>query len=198
MKKTCLFSGLLITLLTIAQIVHAIDRESMLLFSMSGNSTARIGAINTGNSNLSLVLLNQQGDMLFSESIKKNANYFKFYDLSQLEDGMYALKLSGKEIDQVREFVVRGSNITIIKNVPEIKPTFIEQGKDYLFIVYKNPDQQKVSVSFNKNGKAVFKDSGSSAMEFKKKYTLKDLDSGEYTVELNSSSKVYTYKLAIP
>lgn len=182
----------------IFQVANAIDRESMLLFSMSGNSTARIGAINTENSNLYLVLTNQQGEIVFNQSIKKGTNYFKFYDFSQLKDGMYAITLRGHSVKKKKEFVVRSNNITIIKSSPEYKPRFIEQGKDYLFIVYNNPSQEKVNVSFNKNGKAVFTDDGNTASEFKKKYTLENLKPGEYTVELNSSSKVYTYKLAIP
>ena len=198
MKRSLTLLGIAVLCVITFSQLFAKDRESLLLLSMSGNTTARVGAINTSSGNLNLSLTDQNGNVVFHESVKKQTNYFRFYDFSSLKDGLYSLSLAGHGITQEREFVVRANLITLIKSAPEIKPRFIEQGKDYLFIVYNNPEQDNIDVSFTKNGKMVFTDNNNSAAELKKKYTLKNLDRGEYTVKVSTNDREYQYNLVVP
>jgi len=55
-----------------------INRESILLFSITGDKKARVGVVNPGDKKIHLSLSNKTGEVFFKVFIDKQSNYFKF------------------------------------------------------------------------------------------------------------------------
>ena len=64
-------------------------------------------------------------------------------------------------------------------------------------VTVSNPKMEDVLVTFRKNSESFFEDEPGNYKMFRRKYNLKDLEPGQYQVELVSGDKYYTHSFDI-
>jgi hypothetical protein len=171
--------------------------ENCLLFSLTSGNKARLGVVNTGKKVLNLEITSSDGAVFFTKSISGVENYFQVLDLSKMTDGEYHVKLSGAVKDYEKKFIVKNKTATIIKIESDVDPVFQLINNETLVVSYPNVNNKVVSIYFEMDNEVVFEERDIKGTQLSKKYSLKKLPKGHYSVKLNSDGKLYSYPLVI-
>jgi len=196
LKKFAL--GIVFSSLLLVDSIAGSKPESCLLFSIAPGNKARLGVVNTGARSMNLEISNSSGSAFFTKSIGTNETYFQLLDLSKMTDGEYMVKLYGPERRIEKKFVVTNKVAKVIARPKDNSPIFkLIENEDALFISYSNSANNNVSVFFESYNDVLFEDRDISGTQISKKYSLKQLPKGEYTVKVNVDGKVFPYLLTV-
>ena len=171
--------------------------ENCLLFSLTSGSKARLGVVNNSQKPCNLEIINSNGSVFFSKSVSGAQNYFQIIDLSKMEDGQYQVKLAGFEKDFEKSFQVINRTATILKKEKDVDPVFQLVDNETLMVSYPNINNKKVNIYFELNNEVVFEDNEIRGTLLSKKYSLKKLPKGEYSVNLNTDGRLFSYPLVV-
>jgi len=198
MKVTCKWLMLVFVFLTISPCSRAELPESVLLFSINSQNTARLGIVNTSHKNIDLVISNLKGETIYTRSVAGEENYFQLFSLANMPDGEYTVSLKHlQEIDRKR-FIIRNSVATLLKPQQDKPPTFQLPDENTLIVTYLNVHQHTVNIFFMQQDNVIFEDRGLTDLALSKRYSLKQLPEGDYEVRLYSAGKIYTYPFVKP
>ena len=186
-----------VILFSALQSLHATTPETCLLFSITSQNTARLGIVNTSRKTLALEITNSEGKTFFSKSIQARQNYFQLFNLAELPDGEYKVKLSNFEQTEEKKFQIRNTMAEVIKEEAQQEPSFYLLDDKTLIVSYFNKDGGPVNIFFMVGDEVVFEERGLTERALSKKYSLKQLPGGEYSVRMYASGKTYTYPLVI-
>ncbi|MBN1597053.1 MAG: hypothetical protein JW894_02060 [Bacteroidales bacterium] len=178
-------------------VLHARTPKSHLLFSITSDSKARLGVINAEDKSMSLEVNSMAGETLFSKVISKNDDFFQMLDLSAMPDGEYKVVLTGADQNFEKRFTVTNHVARLKKVIKNCEPFFHVINNEVLAVSYLNPEYSKVNVFFELNDDVLYEDRAISGSPISRKYSLKQLPKGEYTVKLYSDGKIFSYPLAI-
>ncbi len=193
LKRVWLLVGLLFALQLAAS-----TPESCLLFSLTAQQKARLGIVNTTNRVLDLAITNFSGETFFSKSISGNHNFFQLLDLAKMPGGEYSVKLTGLDESIEKKFIKTNATIQLVKEVKETPPSFRMMDDESLTISYFNSQKNTVNILLeSSDDEVVFEEKGLLDMALSKKYSLKKLPRGEYTVKLNSGGRTYSYPIIL-
>lgn len=173
------------------------DIETQLLFSVSSDNSVRVGVVNTEDKQLFLAIEDYSGTEIIKQSISRNTNYFKLFTLTQLPDGKYIVKLTGQNVDLTKRFEIKDSKIEVVKNV-ENKPVFryLEDSKA-MYLSYLNTRGDAVNVFIEDDGKIVYEERGITDISIQKKYSLRQLPQGTYSVKLYAGGNIFQYEFTV-
>lgn len=191
-------SGSLLALFLTSGIL-ASDHQTCLLFSITQQHVARLGVVNTDKGNAKLEIINSSDEVVFTKNIPGKHNYFQLLDLSKMPDGNYKVKLSGEEKTYVKEFVVNNQVATVkVKHKEvEVAPVFHMINNDELAVTYLNTLGKNVSIYFELSDEVIFEDRNLTQTPITKKYSLKKLPKGNYTVKLYAGNNIFSYSMAL-
>ena len=171
--------------------------ESCLLFSITSQNTARLGVINTGKKTIDVTIKNENGEVLYTKSIKGENNFFQLINLNSAPDGNYIVSLSGDDETNRKHFSVNNSVAKIIKENEIPKPKFLMTGNQTLLVSYFNKNSLSINILFMLNNEVVFEDKGLSEISLRKIYSLKQLPKGDYTVKLYSGPEIFSFPFTL-
>ena len=196
-KKLNPLMGSIIVLLFIYSQAWATPPDNCMLFSITSLNTARLGVINTSRRSVELTISNTAGEAFFTKSVHGENNYFQMFDLANLPDGNYSVKLFDGTNTTQKSFTVSNSLARVIKANEEPKPNFMMPDDKTLIVSYLNTNFNDVNIFFMLDDEVVFEDRGLTEMTVSKKYSLRQLPAGKYTVKLYSGGQIYSYPLAL-
>ena len=196
-KKLNPLMGSIIILLLICSHAWGTPPDNCMLFSITSQNTARLGVINTSRRSVELTITNTAGEVFFTKSVRGEDNYFQMFDLSNLPDGNYSVNLSDGANTTNKRFTVTNSLAKIIKVNEDPKPNFIMPDDQTLIVSYFNVYSNDVNIFFMLDDEVVFEDRGLTGITLSKKYSLRQLPAGKYTVKLYSGGQIYSYPLAL-
>jgi hypothetical protein len=192
----CKIAGLIVSLFLVTQIV-ASTPESCLLFSLTAQQTARLGIINTSNRVLELNIFNLNGEIFFNKSIPGKQNFFQVLDLTKMPRGEYSVKLTGLDRSLEKRFVITNSTVELIKEVPENLPSFLLTDDKVLVISYINSKKYVINISLESGYETIFEEKNILDIALSKRYSLKQLPPGKYTVKLSNGNDTYNFPLVL-
>ena len=175
----------------------AAGHESCLLFSITKQHIARLGVVNTDKSSSKLEIVNSSDEVVFTKNIAGKQNYFQLLDLSKMPDGTYKVKLSGGNKTFVKEFTISNQVAAIIIKPKEVAPLFQLINGNELAVTYLNSESKNVSIFFELADEVIFEDRNLTQTPISKRYSLKKLPKGNYTVKLYSGGNIYSYSMAL-
>jgi hypothetical protein len=167
--------------------------ESRLLFSITKN-TIRLGVINASKQSLDLEIVNKSGHTFLNKTTKSGANYFQMFDVSNLPDGEYVVRLSGGNLDMKKKFLIENRKL---KLKVDVEPKFNLVDDQTLLVFYKNPLGKSIDISFERNNEVVFEDHKINETILNKRYSLKQLPRGNYTLRLLVEEESYRYTFEV-
>ena len=171
--------------------------ESCMLFSITSQNVARIGVINRDKSRVEFIISDDKGVPLFSKIVDGYDEYFRLFDLTDMPEGVYDVKLIGGDKVYEKKFSVEDKTATIIKKQEDIQPVFKLLDEEILLVSYLNSKNNNVNIFFELNEDVVFEERDIKGTPVNKKYSLKKLPRGDYIVKLYSGGKIYQYPVAV-
>jgi hypothetical protein len=175
----------------------AVATETRLLFTISSEFKARLGVVNKENHSLDIEITNNEGDVFYSKTVSAGLNYFQLLDLTSMPDGQYNVKLTGFGTDVKKEFNVKSHKAELIIKEKVTQPSFHLLDNETLAVSYPNLNGKSVNIFFELNNEVIFEDRNIVEKVVSKKYSLKKLPKGEYSVKLYSDGNIFSYPLVI-
>lgn len=171
-----------------------VNRESMLLFSLTGDNKARVGVVNPGNRNIRLTVSKKNtGEILFNRYIDKHSNYFKFYNLSKLPDGRYVFTLSGYGKYTEKKIEIKNSEVVIVKEKTDPKPLIYYNNDGFLILICDSTASKLRKLTILSNNNVIYEDNLGYNDSIYKRYSLEKLGRGKYEVNFFTGNKLFTY-----
>lgn len=144
------------------------------------------------NTSTQISVLDQEGDMIYSDIVTIDDNPGKTYDFSEVERGAYTFiaKTEFKTVEKT--FVVENNELRIVKEETSYRPVFSIDG-DILKVSYLNKDKDDIHISLEGASLQHFKEYGGNDMAYGKILNIKNLPKGEYALTLKAGWNTYNY-----
>jgi len=168
--------------------------ESQLLFSITSQNTIRLGVINTSKQDLDLEIVNKTGNVFLSKKTKSGSNYFQLLDVNNLPDGNYVIHLSGRNLDIEKKFIIENRKIKLKIN---FKPKFDFIDNETLLVFLNNPERKNIVIAFENNKEVIFEDKNVNEALLNKRYSLKKMPKGYFTIKLWIDDELYQYSIEV-
>ncbi|MCR9099816.1 MAG: hypothetical protein NXI25_07670 [bacterium] len=135
------------------------------------------------------------GALLVSEEAAAKKTFAKVFNLDNLETGIYyvSVKTSMQEIVQPITLTKYGVEADPNKVRKFYAPIFKVHGNQYVDVSYFAGKLDDVVVTiFNNNGSTVYRERLDNVLLVEKRYDLKTLPWGRYTIQVETEANVYT------
>jgi hypothetical protein len=136
------------------------------------------------------------GEVLYEKKLSKDSAYIKVFDLSNLPEGMYNLAVETENKVYEQDLGINAESCILFAKNQYYKPVFNNENGN-LFITYPNPEQDNISVIFQNSLGSFFTDETEKSRFFKKKYSLKMLEPGDYQVDLVAGENNFNYSFEV-
>ena len=190
---TVMMGLLLLVALTVT--VKAGNTEDVRVVMLSGKKVM-LKVQNPSMQQIKINITDQTNQNLYSASLPEKEAFLKVYDLSKLPEGDYKLTLELNNKVLEKDVRIKGNESSIISEATQYLPYFSKKDND-LLVSYLNTGSNKVSVSFSNNANQFFTDTPEKQVSIQRSYSLKNLEPGQYTVELSSGDKLYSYAFEV-
>jgi hypothetical protein len=174
------------------------DPTSTTVATMEESAAGSMQIIVPSNMETSVSVLNQDGEMIYTDMVAKDDKAGKMYDFSDVENGIYTFKTITQHKVVETTFEVNMNNLTILMEEISYRPVFwIEE--NMLSISFMNLDQDQVSLSLvddlplKDESAVIYEEYTESDMSYERIFDIQNLSAGEYTITLKSGENTYRY-----
>ncbi|MEE4256768.1 MAG: hypothetical protein V2I47_07010 [Bacteroidales bacterium] len=143
-------------------------------------------------------VLDQDGDMIYSDMVARDDNAGKMYDFSEMENGIYTFKTITQHKVVETTFEVEMNEMNILREDISYRPVFWIND-DMLTISFMNLDQGEVYLTLedelpvNDEVTVLYEEKAESDMSYERIFNIKNLSKGEYTLTLTTGGQTYNY-----
>ena len=144
-----------------------------------------------------LTLTDTEKHQIFMENIKEDEDYTKKFDLSNLEEGLYYLKM--ESLIRTVEFTisVEDSEVNVIARNEVTKPFFRKNG-DVLYLNYLNQKLNPVVVNVvDSSNRLVFTQKFDKDLVVGKVFNFTNAVKDEYTVSVSEGANTYYETISV-
>ena len=144
------------------------------------------------NEDTYIVVYDSEGTTLHKESIKAGNMYTKFFDFTQLDDGIYTFYSEIKYSTIIKEIKVENSNVEVVSRQVEFRPVFKIQG-DNLLVNYFNNTARDIDFVIESDDAVFYNVEKGNPVSFNKKFNIEQLPRGIYYASLKTGGYTYEY-----
>jgi hypothetical protein len=163
---------------------------------MSGKKLA-LNVTHASGKVLNVTMKTESGEILVEDKKpSKESTYSCIYNLSQLADGGYMLKVESDEKIYNASFDLYDDTCTIWKKDELYKPVFESENND-ISVSFNNSGNEKVYVFFRNSLGNFFKDELQPIRFLKRKYNIEKLEPGDYQLVLLAGEREYSYPFEV-
>jgi hypothetical protein len=151
---------------------------------------------NLQNEKVSVSILDDAQNVLYSETASDVKSFTKKFNLSKLEMGKYTLKVVQNKFKTVQPFEVTVKNVVVNESMRKMnfEPIFKFKENKLEVLVPMSENAVFVTIS-DKIGTIVFEEKNENAPTFRKKYDLSNLPKGEYLVEVTIEGESFYHNI---
>jgi hypothetical protein len=146
------------------------------------------------SANLKITNLGTQ-EVLYNDELQSPAMHKAVYNLEALPEGKYSLSINNGNTTHEKDIMLSEGKSYLIKETTYTAPVFETKGDGKLLVRYLNHSGEKVSISFFRDSENFFSDEIGIPTSFERSYNLKNLENGNYSVELKTGNRTYYYDL---
>lgn len=133
----------------------------------------------------------KRGSVYYNKTLVSPHNFAKIFDLTNLEDGQYTLKIKSRNTVVNHHFEIIDGKIKV-NNKVNTKPKFNSQGNKAL-LELNNDTKLSYSLSvFDENGEVLFNSIEDDVL-IRKVFDFSTIANGEYTIMASSNKNNYTF-----
>lgn len=145
-----------------------------------------------------LILKDHEGTVLHRETIKRDGVYWKKFDLTSLDDGLYSIELSKDFEIIVKPFQIKSNQVIFLDNeeTKVFKP--VVRVEDFQLLISQlalNADSLKVELFYN--GELIHSDELKGRSILERVYSLSKTESGDYFIRMTSGERQFTKRFSL-
>lgn len=191
--KTKQFLSVL-ALVAVVGIATAVEKPKMNVIPLS-DEKALIAIANENPAYFELSILAENGDLVFyKESATETTDLRQIINYSNMEIGLYTLKLKVKDTYVSRAFEINSKGMKVGESKMKYAPHF-DFSSEILKLSYLNFDEENVRFKIYSNGDLVFENKLGKEFVLTAGYDLSKLEKGKYQVELATLNQQFTYDI---
>ena len=153
-----------------------------------------VTTVNNGVFDFEISIYAKNGDIVYyKQSEKPISTYQKIFDVKDLVNGVYTMKLNVNGISLEKDFSVTSKKIYVHDLMVDIEPYFSFDGKDLKFS-YLNTKMEKFNVEIFTGNELVYKEKIGNQFPINSGYNLSKLETGNYRLVLSSPEKEFEYQ----
>ena len=177
--------------------VHAADddKTSLSVRALQGEKKAIVRVVNLSGAQASVLSIkDQNGHILYKESLKDGSVYAKRYDFSTLPSGVYAVEVKqGKEVTRKTFNLAQGElslrnalAVTEVRSVVDVEPDLVK-------VLVQNQKDSSVKLRlYNVHGKVLHEESIAPHQTIARGLNLSKVGAGRYSVAVTGEDYQYT------
>ena len=145
-----------------------------------------------------LTFNDENGIQLHSETIFKEGELTKYFDLSSLNDGLYTIELNKEFVIVVKYLEVKNRKVTFTENSEKVIFKPVIRNEDNMLMISKlDFDKEPIAVTLWYEGKIIFSETIKNEIITNRIYKLDKSLPGEYkvTIDCNDSNYSNTFKI---
>jgi len=189
-QKSILLVAVLVTMVNYASNVSSLNKDE--------NIKKTVLTLNNVKEGQQLLIKDENQVILYKENIKKNGNYKKGFDLTELPNGDYYFELNKDIIIEVIPFKVNSNVVTFNKDKKtKIFKPFVTSKSNTVYIssLSLNADPVELSIYYdNNNGtqELIHKETISNTVNIQKAYELDATKTGKYLFSISTADRTFT------
>lgn len=156
------------------------------------DSKAIVTAITDPKESSEISILSETGEVVYSKQNKAAAGFRSVFDLSELEDGLYTVKLKTGMASVNGEIEVGNGEIKVKTTKTKFEPYFSYDTK-LLKLSYLNFDQKELSILVYNNGELVFKTKLGNDFNIQRAFDVSKMVEGKFNFVLAGDGEEYSY-----
>ena len=142
-------------------------------------------------------ILDSDGVIIYSEKVADAATYTKKFDLRNLPDGDYILKVEDALKETIFEFDIDNSNVLIADRKENTKPVFKKNGQR-VFLNLLNTDKADVRITiYDSENRIVFDETVIGTLLVEKAFNFEKAYSDTYMVVVKNEEDTFYENIAI-
>ncbi len=194
--KTTLNLVFVIALSLLANSVFSAGNLKLNVFQLD-EGRALVNVSSLTNSTFSLSLTDDQGNTVYyQENEGLGQNFSKIFNLSELDNGNYRLKVTCNDLSSERSIQKSNNYFVIGDEKTTIRPYF-GLNKNILMYSYLNYDKEKVTFRLYKDDTEIFDKKLGTIFSIQQALDLSKLNQGDYEAVLNAGDKQFLYNIEI-
>jgi hypothetical protein len=183
MKKiSLLFVGVLFCTLVFANGTdEPTSSSSVAVTNVTGSSLFKLYYTANTVGDVKISILDQQGNMLFTEKLKKTKGFVRPYNFGHLEEGTYAIQIDNEEGRRVEKVYYSAGKFNKVISIVKLT----EKGKYLFAIKTEAADNVEVNI-YDAHNKLIHSQKKLVDREFAEIFNLKNIN--EFTIEVSDDS----------
>ena len=159
------------------------------------NEKVLVNVLLARDSKFEVNVTDSKGDIVYNESeISPSLDYKKIFDLSDLKDGKYTLKVKLDDEVNLSELVVKDGIVQFVKNDEEVSPNFKLNGKILEFSFPNSSDQNVRLLLYNNDTNHwIYQENLYPESDISQTLNLSKLYQGSYKAVLISGNVTFDY-----
>lgn len=138
-----------------------------------------------------------EGVIIYSEEVADAATYLKKFDLRNLPDGNYILKVEDSLKVTVFEFDINDSDVSIVERKENTKPVFKKDGQK-VFLNLLNTDKEDVKITiYDSENRIVFKETVSDTLLVEKAFNFEKAYEDTYRVVVKNGEDTFYENISV-
>ena len=158
------------------------------------NSKALIAAITDAQESAEVSITDKNGRMVYYKESKAAPEFKSIFNLSELEDGNYTVKIKTGNNAAKGELEVHNGDIEVRTIKTEIDPYFGLDG-NLLRVTYLNFEQKNIALHIYKGSQLVFEHKMGNDFDLQRGFNLAQLEKGKYDILLTGADKEFNYSI---
>ena len=163
--------------------VQLLNANQLLVTVQTKNATQMEATINNENGTI----------VYYKKSKTPISSYHKIFDVKNLENGEYSMKLKVNNLMSERKLVIMDDKIYVSRPDDSTPPFFSFDGKN-LVLSHLNFENEKYKLEIYGNEGLVYKTSVGNKTTINAGFNLSKMETGNYVVFLNSAKSDFNYR----
>lgn len=191
--KTKQFLSVL-ALVAVVGIATAVEKPKMNVIALS-DENALIAIANENPAYFELSILAENGDLVYyKESATETTDLRQIINYSNMENGLYTLKLKVKDTYVSRDFEINSKGMKVGESKMKYTPHFA-YSSDVLKLSYLNFDQENIKLKIYSEGDLVYEKRLGKEFVISAGFDISQLEGGKYEIELSSMYNQFSYNI---
>jgi hypothetical protein len=160
--------------------------------------TLRVGSAQSEMTNIKLI--NQFGQVVYSETVKNENGILKNFDLKHLESGHYKIELENELDIEVLPLTITWDSVMVAKDqfTTLHKPFIKLRDNGMVDLNFLNLTASSTSVVItNEKGDVVYKEKLGNQSGIQKRYDISSLEKGDYQILVQSGNRNYKQSIVL-
>ncbi|WP_047549640.1 hypothetical protein [Psychroserpens sp. Hel_I_66] len=137
-------------------------------------------------------IIDNEGVVLFKETIERNGSFSKKFDFTALNEGSYTVELEKDFEIIVTPFIIQSKNVVFLDSkVTTVFKPVVRSRDNQLLVSQMSLNEQPLKIELYYNDELILKDELKGKSVLSQVYRLSANEKGDYYVRLESGKRVY-------